>query len=186
MKQIAILVFAIVTTGLPLATSQAQGEAGGPKTILLADPDHPLAGTWQYANAAGTATCPGLTIPLPADGPVPVTITASDGGARLAINAPAGTINLRRVEVAQWDSEATGDMQVLRKTIRTDNAALMARAMAGDVTLYEGTLHPTTGMTVRYIMGWDHGDADILRGHIVSTFQPGCTAKRAFMATRGG
>ena len=90
---------------------------------------------------------------------------------------------MQRVEIAQWKSESSGGMQVLRKTLRSDNAALMARALDGQATIYEGTQEPAADMTVRYIMGWAPDDPDTLRGHITSDFQ-GCTVTRAFMATR--
>lgn len=185
MKTLTIVICAITAFGLPACIAQAQDAGDGSKTIVLTDPDHPLNGTWQYANAAGAVVCPTMTVPLPAEAPVPVTIVVSDGGARIRMHAPAGNIDFQRVEVAQWSSETNGERQVLRRTVRSDNAALMARAMAGDATLFEGTLVPTAGMTVRYILGWLHGDPDVLRGHYVATFQPDCIVKRAFQATRG-
>ncbi len=186
MKRTAIAMFAIVLFALQPVIAQAQeGDGDGSKTIILTDPDHPLIGSWRYMHGAGTVVCPSMTVPMPASKPEVLQIAVHDGGARLEISAQAGSITMQRVEVAQWESETTDGTQILRRKIRSDNAALMARALDGDAIIYEGTQTPGAGLLIRYIMGWAPDSPDVLRGHITSDFQ-GCKILRAFQASRAG
>lgn len=179
-----VLLLGLVLT-VPSA-AHAQDDAGdGSKTIILTDPDHPLNGAWRYVHGAGTVVCPSMTVPIPASKPEVLQIAVHDGGARLEITAQAGNITMQRVDIAQWESETDGEMQILRKTLRSDNAALIARAADGWATIYEGTQTPGADLLIRYIMFWQHDQPDLLGGHITSTFS-GCKVLRSFQMNRSG
>ena len=186
MKRTGIAILAVVLFVLPPAIAQAQEDGGdGSKTIVLTDPDHPLNGAWQYMHAAGTVVCPSMTVAIPAGNPETVRIAVHDAGARLEITSKGGHMTMQRADAIEWESETPGEMQILRRKLSSDNAHLMARAVDGYATIYEGTQTPAAGMTIRYIMGWSHDSPDKMSGHITSDFQ-GCKVLRAFEASRGG
>lgn len=113
---------------LPHATP-AQNGGDGSKTIVLPDPDHPINGTWQVVHGAGTVVCPQMAMPIPAGNPDTVHISVHEAGDRLEMTAPDGRMTLRRVAAGgRWESDQQGDALVLRRKMRSDNAALMARA----------------------------------------------------------
>jgi hypothetical protein len=181
----ATALIALVRLGLSPGFAQVPDEQGGSKDIVLTDPDHPLNGAWQVVHGAGTVVCPQMTMPIPAGSPESVRITVHDAGARLEATTPEGRLTLRRVGIAEWESESTAGAQVLRRTLRSDDAALMARAVEGDATIYEGTQTPTAGMTIHYILGWVHAQSDVLGGHLTSAHQ-GCKITRPFKFRRAG
>src|SRR3546814_13769203 len=111
-----------------------------------------------------------MAMPIPAGKQETVRMAVHDGGARLEVAAPEGARTLRQVGRAEWESESDGGMQILRRTMRTDNAALIAWATEGAATIYEGTQATgVDGMAIHYILGWEHDDTDVLRGHLTSS-----------------
>lgn len=180
----ALLALAMLA-GAPAAALAQDATADGSSAIVMPDPDR-LGGAWQYTHSAAPVVCGYMTVPMPASGPTLVQVVAGDGGSRLEIRSPAGTIPLQRVGVAQWTGESTEGQQVLRKTMRSDNAALMARALDGHATLYEGTLRPGARLVVRYILGWSRQSPDVMRGHFTSDMGQGCRITRAFELRRDG
>jgi hypothetical protein len=168
----------------PHVLEAREGATGGPKTIDLPDPNHPLNGSWQVTHNPGTVVCPQMTMPIPAIDPETVHLAVHAGGGRLQMAAPRGRMSLRRVDATTWDSRQDGDGQILRKTMRSDNAGLMARILEGHTTIYEGTHTPTAGMTIHYILGWARGKPDEILGHLASTHQ-GCQILRSFHFRRG-
>lgn len=185
MKRTAIALALGCLAFLPHATHAQDAGGDGTKTIVLPDPDHPINGTWQVVHGAGTVVCPQMAMPIPAGNPDTVHISVHDGGARLEMAAPDGRMTLRRVGgQGRWESESQGDALVLRRKMRSDNAALVARALEGDATIYEGTQTPTAGMTIHYILGWTHGERGVMRGHLASAHQ-GCKILRSFSFQRG-
>lgn len=186
MKRTAIAI-ALACLALPPHAAYTQDPDGeGPKTIVFPDRDHPLNGTWQVVHGAGTVMCPQMAMPIPAGNPDTARIRVHDGGNRLEVTAPDGRITLRRVAAGgRWESDQQGDALVLRRKMRSDNAALMARALEGGATIYEGTQTPTTGMAIHYILGWTHGERGVMRGHLTSAHQ-GCKILRSFSFRRAG
>lgn len=168
----------------PNVVEATDGSTGGLKTIDLPDPRHPLNGSWQVTHNPGTVVCPQMTMPIPAIDPETVRLAVHGGGTRLEMAAPRGRMSLRRVDAATWESRQDGDGQVLRRRMRSDNAGLMARILEGHTTIYEGTLTPTAGMAIHYILGWARGKPDEILGHLASTHQ-GCQILRSFHFRRG-
>ena len=62
----------------------------------------------------------------------------------------------------------------------------MAFAVDGsDWQIYEGTLTPTGGVTIHYIMGWDPEEPNKMRGHLTSSVE-GCDVTCSFELQRSG
>jgi hypothetical protein len=185
MNSIRNTLFVAACLVLPLDVVEAGNAGDGSlKTIDLPDPGHPLNGSWQVTHNPGTVVCPQMTMPIPAIDPETVSLAVHAGGTRVEMAAPRGRMSLRRVDATTWDSRQDGDGQVLRKRMRSDNAGLMARILEGHTTIYEGSLTPTAGMTIHYILGWARGKPDEIRGHLASTHQ-GCQILRSFHFRRG-
>lgn len=185
MKRTIIAISLACLAFLPHAAHAQDAGGEGPKTIVLPDREHPLNGTWQVVHGAGTVVCPQMTMPIPAGNPDTVRLSVHDAGARLEMTAPDGRMTLRRVEAhGEWESGREGDALVLRRKMRSDNAALMARALEGEATIYEGTQTPIAGMAIHYILGWTHGERGVMRGHLTSAHQ-GCKILRSFSFQRG-
>jgi hypothetical protein len=179
-----LLALALLASASAAVLAQA-ATPGGSATVVMPDPDR-LGGAWVYSHAAAPVLCGYMTVPMPASEPTLVQVVVDDGGSRLQIRSPAGNIPLQRVGVAQWTGESTEGQQVLRKTMRSDNAALMARALEGHATIYEGTLRPGASLVVRYILGWSRQSPDVMRGHFTSDMGQGCRITRAFELRRDG
>src|SRR3546814_990122 len=69
------------------------------------------------------------------------------------------------MRISDWSSDVCSS-----DLMRTDNAALIAWATEGAATIYEGTQATgVDGMAIHYILGWEHDDTDVLRGHLTSS-----------------
>lgn len=179
MKWTAVVLFAAVLPIHPLgAWAQEDGDEQF-KTIVLDDP-HELSGTWRVMHEEGTMACPQMTMPIPAGDPETVRITALDGGTRLEMQAPEGRMTLRRATADYWEIEENGESKILRKKGPDSDGSWIAWATEGtDWMVYEGTLTPTAGVTIHYVMGWTPGNPDRMPGHLTSTVE-GCRVTRGF------